>query len=291
MEFQTLAILNLTPDSFSDGGKISEYQELKNQIISLRSAGVSCFDIGAESTAPFNDPISNDEEWNRLEGLFFNHYQHFQFQRSDTLSFDTYQVETIKKILEFFKGRGTSCPEIIWNDVSGQFDQEVKTLLKQNPGLKYVYCHNLAPERNLCSSHMDYADSESKLNDWLLNFKTDFSKVLTEAKIEKLDQQLIFDPCFGFSKTKEQNYLLINEMPNLIKEFPELPWLLGISRKSFLKALCPDEDTDFTGREVAQSLILQYWESTITSKNVMVRIHDPRIINMIHRCQKMFKLS
>ena len=106
MEFQTLAILNLTPDSFSDGGKISEYQDIKNQIESLRGRGVTCFDIGAESTAPFNDPISNEEEWNRLEGFFFNHYKQFQFKENETLSFDTYQVETILKILEFFKELG-----------------------------------------------------------------------------------------------------------------------------------------------------------------------------------------
>ena len=113
--------------------------------------------------------------------------------------------------------------DLIWNDVSGKFDHFVKDFLSYSPNFNYVYCHNLAPQRELSGRHMDYVDSTlnlEKLRDYFGGFKI---------------PQVIFDPCLGFSKTYEQNWMILENLGELQKMVKHPRWLIGFSRKSFLR--------------------------------------------------------
>lgn len=286
--FQPCLILNITPDSFSDGGKISSPQDFIAKVKTLQESGVTLFDIGAESTAPFNDPIDQDTEWSRWQE-FLNQQQvkDLLSQPELILSVDTYKPFIIKKVLDCFPQKN-----IIWNDVSGCLDQEVLDLLKKYPNLKYVFCHNLAPSRELTSSHMDYLDDSIDEHEFLNNILSFFNEAFEQCASLGLEKQLIFDPCFGFSKTLDQNHTLIRELDFIVNKFPQnLPWLLGISRKSFLKALCLDNDPEFFGRELAQQQIILYWLEKLRSREVIIRLHDLRIFNTLGKCQKMLKMT
>ncbi|MES2525519.1 MAG: dihydropteroate synthase [Bdellovibrionota bacterium] len=192
--------MNITPNSFSDGG---EYD------LSRLSESADAWDIGAESTAPMNAPITADEEWARLE-------KHLpELIKVPLLSLDTYHPETIFRMSSLRKN-------LIWNDVSGKFDTHVENFLSLDSSFQYVLCHNHAPTRELSGRHMDYVlgTTLDTLTDFFLKYK---------------HPRVIFDPCLGFSKTYEENWKILENMAELQKRVRHPRWLIGFSRKSFLR--------------------------------------------------------
>ncbi len=206
--------MNVTPNSFSDGGEVTP-QNFPEKLARLKSAdGV---DVGAESTAPMNESVPWETEWERLKV-----YLPLMKNYAGTISIDTYHPETIEEVLRFYLEAGLT-QDLIWNDVSGKFDHYARDFLSFSPNFSYVYCHNLAPKRELTGRHMDYVDphlSLESLRDYFGGFKI---------------PRIIFDPCFGFSKTYEQNWWLLENFGELQKIVGHDRWLLGISRKSFLR--------------------------------------------------------
>jgi dihydropteroate synthase len=296
LNWKALGIINLTPDSFSDGGESIVAGGLQKKLKNYRSNQVNHFDIGAESTAPFNGAITSETEWHRINKHFLPFLK--EFHSDDVLSFDTYKIDVIKKILIKLEKENFN-NQVIWNDVSGKFDQDVMDLLCQYPKLHYVYSHNLAPSRALCSSHMNYIKEGLTKYDFISNVRSYFRKValvIDDSKIDNLQSRIIFDPCFGFSKTQMQNYYLIQDMHLLIKDFSEFRWMLGISRKSFLKKMASKNEQLCTGkdcleyREFAHLLILSHWKEEFGCKNCMIRLHDSRLFSALTECQKMFEL-
>jgi dihydropteroate synthase len=209
-----LGVMNVTPNSFSDGGEIN-LQNFSQKLEAFKNA--DGIDLGAESTAPMNDALSWETEWERLKV-----YLPLLKKYSGTISIDTYHPETIEEVLRFYLDESLS-QDLIWNDVSGKFDHYARDFLSFSPNFSYVYCHNLAPTRELTGRHMDYVDpdlSMESLRDYFGGFKI---------------PRIIFDPCFGFSKTDEQNWWLLKNFGELQKIVGHDRWLLGISRKSFLR--------------------------------------------------------
>ncbi len=195
-----MGVMNITPNSFSDGG---EYD------LSRLSESADAWDIGAESTAPMNAPITADEEWARLE-------KHLpELIKVPLLSLDTYHPETIFRMSSLRKN-------LIWNDVSGKFDTHVENFLSLDSSFQYVLCHNHAPTRELSGRHMDYVlgTTLDTLTDFFLKYK---------------HPRVIFDPCLGFSKTYEENWKILENMAELQKRVRHPRWLIGFSRKSFLR--------------------------------------------------------
>lgn len=250
--------MNFTPNSFSDGGELGTPEKVLARITSFGK--IDALDIGAESTAPMNTAISADEEWSRLE-------KHLStiLPLDLPLSIDTYHPETISRLMEV-----TQKP-FIWNDVSGKFDQHVERFLAAHPDNKYVFCHNLSPERGLSGKHMNY-----------------ISKTEGEAYLEELAlymkpyarPQVILDPTLGFSKTYEQNWYVLENFATLQKLIPHHEWLLGFSRKSFLRkklgieTLTPDirADLDFYHQEVLKNIL------PTASGIVWIRTHRPDLV-------------
>lgn len=218
MNLKRMGVVNITPNSFSDGGEVFSPESFQNKLSQMGE--IEALDVGAESTAPMNSAVSWKEEWERL-GPFIS----FILKSSAIISIDTYHPETIDQILKIRRDNKIDRP-LIWNDVSGKFDHFVKAFLKLDPTFQYVYCHNLAPIRECSGKHMEYKwDQEGE----------EFLDELASYLRQGMHPQVILDPCLGFSKTYEQNWYILENFASLQKKTGHDKWLLGFSRKSFLR--------------------------------------------------------
>lgn len=269
-----MGVVNLTPNSFSDGGVFNDPSKVFQQIKYLLESGVEIIDLGAESTAPFNDPIRKDEELSRFNELFFK-IEKLSELRGVSISIDSYNPSVFEKLAARLLGLFPES-KIIWNDVSGVYDLETERILEKFPKIKYVYSHNFSPKREETSNHMDYVKNITGPE--LLNeIKLAFSQVLKK----QFSGRIILDPAFGFSKNHEQNIFLLENIEKLIHQFPEgQSFLIGISRKSFLQGL-----TGLSGRSekivASEKKHISYLRK-IMDKNVkgslIFRIHGPDVI-------------
>lgn len=224
LRLKRMGVMNITPNSFSDGGELDTLAKIRSKLTSFGL--IHALDIGAESTAPKNDSIQWTEEWARwqlvlplLENL------------SCHLSADTYHPETIFELVKIWKDQKIPY-ELYWNDVSGKFDDHVRDFLKEGNRFHYIYCHNRAPTRELSGKHMDYVTKdEGHLEEELEDFFR-----------PHLHERVIFDPCLGFSKTYDENWYLLNKFAEFQKLIKHERWLLGLSRKSFLRKKFQTED-------------------------------------------------
>lgn len=237
-----MGVMNITPDSFSDGGEFD---------LSRLALPVDAWDVGAESTAPKNRPITPDEEWSRLS-------PHLPaLLKVPLLSLDTYHPETI------FRMAGLR-NNLIWNDVSGKFDKNVEEFLALDSSFHYVLCHNLAPSRELTGRHMDFATGTSldSLAAFFLKYK---------------HPRVIFDPCLGFSKTYEENWMIMDNMGELQKRVKHQRWLVGFSRKSFLRKKF---GLELTQRDELDQLHVQLLSEVLADMTgeVWVRTHRPDLL-------------
>ena len=207
--------MNVTPNSFSDPGSLKAPHQFLQRLQEFNS--LDGIDLGAESTAPQNSSISWNTEWDRLKP-YLPLIKNFE----GAISIDTYHPETIEEVLRFYMDQHLD-QQLIWNDVSGKFDHYARDFLSFSENFSYIYCHNLAPSRELTGKHMDYIDpalSMESLRDYFGGFKI---------------PRIIFDPCLGFSKTYEQNWWILDNFGKLQEIVGHDRWLLGFSRKSFLR--------------------------------------------------------
>ena len=207
-----MGVINITPNSFSDGGELSSADKILTRLTQF--GPIDAVDIGAESTAPMNQAISAEEEWERLKVIL-------PVIRSlnITIGLDTYHVETISQMVRWWKDQGLT-QQLIWNDVSGKFDDAVKDYLKEGDQFHYVFCHNLALTRESTIKHMDHVSENLDLPSYFAG---------------KAQPRVIFDPCLGFSKSYEQNWWILENFHEVQKTVGHDRWLLGFSRKSFLR--------------------------------------------------------
>lgn len=207
-----MGILNLTPDSFSDGGKFNSEKNALLQTEQLLKDGAHIIDIGAQSTRPNAEHISAQEEIFRIGNLI----SLIKKELPETLiSLDTFYGEVVK----FGYNEGID----IVNDISaGQFDNDMLSEVAKT-GLPYVLMH--------INSSYDNMHNKTHSNDIILELNKFFSK-----KVDELNQfgikDIILDPGFGFSKTQDNQLQIINELEYI--GFGNFPILIGISRKSFI---------------------------------------------------------
>lgn len=215
---QLVGILNVTPDSFSDGGSFTNTQTALQQALHLIEAGAEIIDLGAQSTAPQATLITPEQEWQRLEPILTAIKEaQSQFLLPPKISIDTFQPEVASKALN--KG-------VDWiNDVTGLSHPAMCELLQKNK-VNCVMMHQLSipvSREHVLSRHEDahntiFEWAEKKLND------------LEKINIPK--EKIIFDPGIGFGKVTEHSFLLLKQL-NLFKALG-VPLLIGHSRKSFL---------------------------------------------------------
>tara|TARA_R110002072_G_scaffold64203_8_gene159926 strand:- start:12990 stop:13841 length:852 start_codon:yes stop_codon:yes gene_type:complete len=274
-----MGVANVTPNSFSDGSLYNNKDLLKNHIQYLLQKGATIIDIGAESTAPFNEAISAEEEIERLKSVVIPVILELEeelISKSIRLSIDTYRYETIDFVIKEISKEHT----IIWNDISGCFDEDVFNYLDIYPHFYYVYGHNLVTNRKDSNDHMNYV-SELDILDQIEYWVQDFNK------IKGIDFTKIYlDPCFGFSKSYEQNILLLENMNNFFKMHPK--WMIGISKKSFLRKMVEkdlDSQKSFSKEklllesETIHKSYLKEWSKAFAGEELIYRVHHPEIFS------------
>lgn len=270
--YKTLGVINRTPNSFSDHGKSLNPQHFETQLQSFLDMDSVIIDIGFESTAPMNQAISEEEELARFES-FLEASKGFSFENK-FISFDTYKIKNFQKMVESFRKLHPKA-HYIFNDVSGVLDDELKeTLLKfKDQNFYYIYTFSHIPGRGKVLEHMKYVHAES---DVISEVAEGFIHAYNWFKSFQMADKLILDPGFGFSKTFEQNWELINKWSELeAKTNLDTSMLVGLSKKSFLKnALLDHPGLELEGlhKKCIQDI------QKASKGNLLFRVHDPKIL-------------
>jgi len=207
-----MGILNLTPDSFSDGGKFNNEKSALQHAEKLLNEGASIIDIGAQSTRPNATFLSSEEEIARIGKIISLIKKEFP---EALISLDTFYAETVK----FGFNEGID----IVNDISGgQFDEKMLDVVAESK-LPYVLMHINNSYENM-HEKTSFADITLFVNQY-------FSRK-TDELFKKGIKDIILDPGFGFGKTVEDQMKMIDEIEFF--DFGNFPLLIGISRKSFI---------------------------------------------------------
>lgn len=206
-----VGILNVTPDSFSDGGEFMDPEQAIKQTYSLFEAGAKLVDVGAESTRPHAEPLSDDEEWQRLKPVLEVLIPKYPGQ----ISVDSYHPSTIKKAW-------TIGPVII-NDITGFNDPAMRRLAIEH-NAKVIISH-FPPHLTIQQAHDQVpVTSVQQVKDELLAS----AKMLEDAGLSR--HNIILDPGIGFGKTPVVNKQLLT----FAELVPQYQVMIGYSRKRFL---------------------------------------------------------
>lgn len=207
-----MGILNLTPDSFSDGGKFNTEKTALDQTYKMLKEGAEIIDIGPQSTRPHAEFLTAEEEIRRLGNMISFIKKEFP---ETLISLDTFYAETVK----FGFNEGID----IINDISGGHYDEKMFDAAAETKLPYILMH-VNPSYETMHDKIKFADITLSVNRY-------FSEK-TEELLNKGVKDIILDPGFGFGKTVEDQMKMINETQYL--GFGKFPLLIGISRKSFI---------------------------------------------------------
>ena len=209
-----MGIVNVTPDSFSDGGLYFKKNDALDHAKRLINEGADILDIGGESTRPGSNPVSIQEEIDRTMPIIESLKN---FDPNCVISIDTYKFEVAEKAI-------LAGAKII-NDISGlSFDSNMVSLVVNNK-LPIVIMHMKGTPKNM--------QNEPYYNDLLNDIIYFFKKQIKFAKSKGVkDEQIILDPGIGFGKTFEDNLKIIKNL-NLIKSLG-YPILIGTCRKAFI---------------------------------------------------------
>ena len=247
-----MAILNVTPDSFSDGGKFFAIDEALKQSEKLIEEGADILDIGGESTRPTSKRVSAEEEIRRVVPVIENVAKRFDVP----ISIDTSKAEVAAKAVE-------AGAEII-NDVSGlRFDEQIaEVAAKYKTGLVLMHLRG----------EFETMHKQKTVTDILKEVSDGFCFSIEKAESYGVKKASIaLDVGIGFSKTFEQNLELIAKLDNLCREFAEFPMLVGISRKSFIGKILDDAPTGERLPGSLASAAIAVWNGAD-----IVRVHDVR---------------
>ena len=253
-----MGILNITPDSFADGGKFLEPQAAVARAFEMASQGADLVDIGGESSRPGAVPVSADEELRRvmpvLEALIS---QKFPLP----ISIDTCKARVAHEAL--------MVGAVIINDISCFADSGMPAVVREF-GAGLVLMHMQGNPETM-QQHPRYKDVVGDIR----NFLEEKLKLANQAGI--LAEQIVVDPGIGFGKTVEHNLEILARL----REFRSLgrPILVGPSRKSFIgKTLAPD----LSGKEVADAIHLGGTAAAVAQAVAngacIVRVHDVGVI-------------
>ena len=253
-----MGICNLTPDSFSDGGKFNNNKAGLKHAMNLFKFGADIVDVGGESTRPGSKTISEKEEWNRIEKTIRD------VSKKIPLSLDTRKAAIMNK--------GTKIGIKLINDVSGlNFDPETVNVLKKNKS-PFVIQHSQGIPENM--------QNNPKYKNELLDIYDFFEEKIKFLRSKGIKHNnIIIDPGIGFGKNLKHNMNLIRNISIFhALGFPILP---GLSRKKFIKDLAGKNDTkDRIGGTIASSLY------SMMQGVQILRIHD---VNELTQSIKVFK--
>lgn len=243
-----MGIVNVTPDSFSDGGRFASTQQAIEHALALVEQGADILDIGGESTRPNAQPVALDEELKRvipvIEGL--------QGLTSVPLSIDTYKPQVMQAAIEAGAG--------IVNDVRAlQEPGAAEVVVSSNVGVCLMHMRG-TPQT--MQNDPVYDDVVAEVRDFLANR----AQVLRDAGVAA--ERIVIDPGFGFGKRTVHNLALLRELGQL--SALGYPVLAGLSRKSVLGQVAGVEVGDRLPASLAAAVIAALKGAKI------LRVHDVR---------------
>jgi dihydropteroate synthase len=243
-----MGILNVTPDSFFDGGKYFSRDQAIDRALRMVEEGADIIDVGGESTRPGSEPTSLKDELERTLPVIEGIRKHSDIP----LSIDTYKAEVARAAIE-------AGADVI-NDISAlSFDENmVETVV--NAGVPVIIQHIKGTPRDM-QKDPSYADVTEEI-------KSFFVERIAFAKSRGVDvERIIIDPGIGFGKKVSHNLTIIRELGKL-KELGR-PLLIGTSMKSFIGRILGTDDVAQRVEGTLASVAISLWNGAD-----MVRVHD-----------------
>ncbi|TXI66735.1 dihydropteroate synthase [Flavobacterium sp. UBA6195] len=243
---KVMGILNVTPNSFYDGGKHKEINSIIHQVDKMLSEGADFIDIGAYSSKPSAEFVSEEEEIKRLVPIVKSLVETFP---NIILSVDTFRAQVAKASVE----HGVA----MVNDIAAGLldDKMLETVAELK--VPYIMMHMRGNPQTM-QSLTDYNDIVKEMIFY-------FSERIQKARSFGISD-IVIDPGFGFAKTLEQNYEVLHKME--LFEMLELPILVGVSRKSMIyKVLESSPQEALNGTSVLNTIALQKGAK-------ILRVHD-----------------
>ena len=245
-----MGILNVTPDSFSDGGKFAAVDDALAQAEAMIAEGADIIDIGGESTRPGSQQIAVGEEISRVVPVIEAINKRFDIPVS---------VDTTKSGVAL---AAVDAGAEIVNDISGlRFDDKIADAAAiLNAGLVLMHSRGA----------FDSMHSQPPVDDILAEVASGLRRSIDVAHSHGVgDEQIVLDHGIGFGKTQEQNLELLAKLDKLVSEFANYPVLVGASRKSFIGKLMDGAPVDARlSGSVAAAII------AIQNGAMIVRVHD-----------------
>jgi dihydropteroate synthase len=243
---KVMGILNCTPDSFFDGGKYKNESKLLSQVEKMLSEGATFIDVGAYSSKPNADFVSEVEEANRLLPIIDLLVRHFP---KILLSIDTFRSSIAEKAIQ--------SGAVMINDISaGNLDPEMFSTVARLQ-VPYIMMHMRGTPQTM--QHLTAYDNMCKEMIYY------FSEKVAQARQFGIND-LIIDPGFGFAKTTDQNFEVLQKQA--LFHVLELPVLVGVSRKSIIyKTLNTTPQESLNGTSILNTIALQKGAT-------ILRVHD-----------------
>ena len=258
---KVMGVLNVTPDSFYDGGKYYSSDKIIDQVNKMIEDGADIIDIGGISTRPGSQSISEEEELKRIIPAI---KLVREFHPETIISVDTYRSGIARHVVDDYG------VEMI-NDISGgELDNRMFDTIAALK-IPYIIMHMRGNPGNM-QTLTDYDDIIKDMISYFAN--------KTEYLIKLGVSDLIVDPGFGFSKTTEQNFHLLNHLDTF--QLFELPLMVGLSRKSMVyKTLQTSPDMVLNGTTVLHTIALMKGAN-------LLRVHDVKeAVEAITLCEKL----
>lgn len=257
---KVMGILNITPNSFYDGGRYKSDSDFLKQAETMFIDGATFLDLGAYSSKPNAEFVSVEEEAQRLLPVLELLLKEFP---DALISIDTFRADVAKKAID-------SGAAII-NDISGGMLDSNMLQTVGELGVPYIMMHM----RGTPNTMQQFTQYTNLINDILYYF----SERISSARSYNI-KDIIIDPGFGFSKTLDQNYELMQKME--LFSILELPLLVGISRKSMIyKLLGTTPKEALNGTTVLNTISLQKGAKILRVHDVKEAVETLQILNKI----------
>lgn len=254
---KVMGILNVTPDSFFDGGKYKDENSILNKVETMLLEGATFIDVGGYSSRPGADDVSEDEELNRVLPIIEIILKHFP---NTLISVDTFRSKVARQSI--------AIGAALINDISaGKLDDDMLATIGQL-NVPYIIMHMKGNPKTM--------QQQTNYNDLVKDINYYFAERIAAAHKEKI-KDIIIDPGFGFAKTLEQNFELLSHLELL--QITDKPLLAGVSRKSMIyKTLDTSSKYALNGTTALHMVALEKGAKVL-------RVHD---VKEAMECVKLF---